>query len=129
MKISRHDKALLFEQEILTLLLIIVLGFVFHTLRLNPYFYLITLAIGFILYFWMIYEEDVHRTGKKHDYFEHTSSFIMIAQTALALELLSLKFNFDFLVYMFLAIGVIMYSVSLSRIILLKAVFNRERMS
>jgi hypothetical protein len=77
----------------------------------------------------MIYEEDVHKTGKKHDYFEHTSSFLMIAQTAVALELLSLKFSFDFLTYMFMVIAVIMYSVSLSRIILFKAVFNKERIN
>jgi len=124
MKISRHDKLLLFEQEFLTLLLIIVLGFVFYWYKLNTMFYIITLLIGFLFYFWMIYEENVHKTGKKRNYFEHTSSYIMIGHAALVLGLLSLHLRINFMIIIFLVISVIMYSVSLSRIILYKLVFR-----
>jgi hypothetical protein len=124
MRIGHHDKLLLFEMEFLALLLIIVLGFLFNYLRAEPLFYLITLLIGFVIYFWMIMEENIHKTGKKHNYFEHTSSYIMLGQTALVLSLLFLHFNIAFLIIIFLVISVIMYSVSLSRIILYKAVFK-----
>ena len=125
MRISVHNKSILFEQEFLALLLIVCLGLVFNILKYSPVFYLVALAIGFALYFWMIHEEDVHRTGKKHAYFEHTSSYIMVAQTALALELLCMHFKIsEFLIMIFLIISVIMYSVSLSRIILYKFLFK-----
>lgn len=124
MKIGHYDKLLLFEMEFLALLLIIVLGFLFNYLRAEPLFYLITLLIGFVFYFWMVMEENIHKTGKKHNYFEHTSSYIMLGQTALVLSLLFLHFNTAFLIIIFLVISVIMYSVSLSRIILYKAVFK-----
>jgi hypothetical protein len=126
MKISAKDKAVLFEQEFLALLLIIGLGFLFNELIYSPWFYLVTLAIGFALYFWMIHEEDVHRTGKKHAYFEHTSSYIMVGQTALALLLFCLHFNMKgFLSLIFVIISVVMYGVSLSRIILYKFLFRK----
>ncbi|HJX05208.1 MAG TPA: hypothetical protein VJ461_00690 [Candidatus Nanoarchaeia archaeon] len=125
MKISRHDKLLLFEQEVVALVLIIVLGFVFYYLKDEMMFYLVTLILSFIFYFWMIYEERIHETGKKHVYFEHTSSYIMIAQTALVLGLLSMIIKVDFLMVVFNVISVIMYSVSLSRIILYKVVFRK----
>ena len=125
MRISVHDKAILFEQEFLALLLIIGLGIIFNIFKSNPFFYLIALALGFTLYFWMIYEEDVHRTGKKHIYFEHTSSYVMVAQTALSLELLFMHFKMsEFLIIIFLIISVVMYSVSLSRVILYKFLFR-----
>jgi len=126
MKISRHDKAALFEMEFLALMLIIIFGFVFNTLMMNPWFYFITLAIGFALYFWMIHEEEVHKTGRKHVYFEHTSSYLMVAQTCLALELLSVHFSLNkFLVMIFMIISVIFYSVSLSRIVMYKIMFRK----
>ena len=124
MRISRHNKILLVEQEFLALLLIIILGVVFHFLKFSPFFYLITLLIGFVFYFWMLYEEKIHKTGKKHTYFEHTSSYIMIGQTALVLGLLFLHLKIHFLIIISLVISVIMYSVSLSRILLFKAVFK-----
>jgi len=124
MKISHHDKLLLFEEEFLALVLIIILGFVFYWLRQERLFYLITILISFIFYFWMIYEERVHKTGKKHDYFAHTSSYVMIGQTTFVLSFLSLFLNIQFLVIIFLVISVIMYSISLSRIILYKLVFR-----
>ncbi|HHE36773.1 MAG TPA: hypothetical protein ENL16_03080 [Candidatus Woesearchaeota archaeon] len=125
MRISRHNKLLLIEQEVTALVLVIILGFVFNFLKFNPFFYLTTLLIGFILYFWMLYEENVHRTGRKHAYFEHTSSYIMVGQTALVLGLLFLHLKIHFLIIIFMVISVIMYSVSLSRIILFKAVFPK----
>ncbi|MBN2052469.1 hypothetical protein JW756_03120 [Candidatus Woesearchaeota archaeon] len=124
MKISRHDKLLLFEQEFLALVIVIILGFVFYWLKQESLFYLITLLIGFLLYFWMIYEEKIHRDHKKHDYFEHTSSYIILGQTGIALSLLFNYLRIDFLVIITLLISVIMYSVSLSRIILYKMVFR-----
>jgi hypothetical protein len=125
MRISVHNKAILFEQEFLALLLIIGLGLLFNLWKYSPIFYLVSLAIGFALYFWMIHEEDVHRIGKKHIYFEHTSSYVMVAQTALALELLFMHFNIsEFFIMIFLIISVVMYSVSLSRIILYKFLFK-----
>lgn len=127
MKISRHDKAALFEMEFLALMLIIIFGFVFNTLMMSPWFYFITLAIGFVLYFWMIHEEEVHKTGKKHVYFEHTSSYIMVAQTCIALELLSVHFGLSkFLIMIFMIISVIFYSVSISRIVLYKLLFRGD---
>ena len=124
MKISRQDKQLLFEQEIVALLCIIVLGYIFNALKENLMFYLVALGLGFLVYFWMVHEENIHITGKKHQYFEHTSSYVMLGQTTLALGLLSLHFNIEFLIIIFLVISVIMYSVSLSRIILYKWVFK-----
>ncbi len=124
MKISRHNKYLLFENEFLTLLLIIVLSFVFYSLKTKPLFYFITLLIGFALYFWMIYEEKVYRIGKKHSYFEHTSSYIVIGQATLVLSFLFAYLFVDFLVIICMIISVIMYSIALSRIILYKAVFR-----
>jgi len=124
MKISKHDKLLLFEQEFLTLLLIIVLGFIFNFYKLKTMFYIVTLLIGFVIYFWMIYEENVHLTGKKHNYFEHTSSYIMIGHAALVLGLLSLHLRINYLIIIFLVISVIMYSVSLSRILTYKVAFR-----
>ena len=126
MKISHHDKAALFEMEFLALMLIIILGFIFNTLMMSPWFYFIVLAIGFALYFWMIHEEEVHITGKKHIYFEHTSSYIMVAQTCLALELLAVHFGLGkFLIMIFMIISVIFYSVSISRIVLYKIMFRK----
>jgi hypothetical protein len=124
MKIGKQDKLLLFEQEFLALVFMIILGFVFYLFKLSTMLYILTLLIGFVIYFWMLVEENIHKTGKKHSYFEHTSSFVMLGQTALALGLLSLHFNIDFLIIIFLVISVIMYSVSLSRIILYKWVFK-----
>ena len=124
MKISRHNKYLLFEQEFLTLLLIIVLSYVFYSLKTKALFYFITLLIGFALYFWMIYEEKVYRIGKKHSYFEHTSSYIVIGQATLVLSFLFAYLFVDFLVIICMIISVIMYSIALSRIILYKAVFR-----
>ena len=125
MKISRHDKMLLFEMEFTALVLIIILGFIFYWLKLEPLFYLVTLLLGFGFYFWMLIEENVHKTGKKHAYFEHTSSYIMIGQTALVLGLLFLHLKVSFLIIIFFVLSIIMYSVSLSRVILYKAVFNK----
>jgi uncharacterized membrane protein len=125
MKISRHDKLLLFEQEFVALVLIIILGFVYYYLKHEMLFYLATLLLSFIFYFWMIYEERIHETGKKHAYFEHTSSYIMIGQTALVLGLLFMLTGVDFLMIVFNVISVVMYSVSLSRVILYKAVFRK----
>lgn len=125
MKISRHNKILLFEMEFTALVLIIILGFIFYWLKLEPFFYLITLLIGFGLYFWMLVEESIHKTGKKHAYFEHTSSYIILGQTFLVLGLLFLNLKINFLVIIFLVLSVIMYSVSLGRIILYKAVFRK----
>ncbi|KYK27244.1 hypothetical protein AYK26_04250 [Euryarchaeota archaeon SM23-78] len=125
MKISRHDKLLLLEQEIVALLLIIILGAIFYFYQNNPYFYLITLLVGFVFYFWMLYEENIHKTGKKHVYFEHTSSYIILAQTALVLALLFKNLAIDYLIIIFMVISVIMYSVSLTRILLYKAVFKK----
>jgi hypothetical protein len=129
MKISRHNKYLLFEQEFLALLLIVVLGVTlsFKTKLLsNPLFYFITLLIGFALYFWMAYEEKIFSTGKKHNYFEYTTSYIIIAQAALVLSFFFIwKYSMEnFLFITCLAISVIMYSIALSRIILYKAVFR-----
>lgn len=124
MKISRHDKLLLVEQEVLALFLIIILGATFYYFMKNYLFYVITLLIGFALYFWMCHEEKVHKTGKKHIYFEHTSSYIMVAQTSLVLGLLFVHFNLQFPTLIFSVISVIMYSVSLARILMYKAVFK-----
>lgn len=124
MKISRHNKLLLFEQEFTALVLIIILGYVFYLFKMEPLLYLVTLLVGFAFYFWMIYEENVHRTGRKHSYFEHTSSYVMLGQTALALGLLFLHLKVNFLIIIFLVLSIIMYSVSLSRIILYKALFK-----
>ena len=126
MRVSKHDKMLLFEQEFLTLLMVVLLGFVFHFFQNYVMFYLVTLVVGFVLYFWMVYEEKIHTHGKKHDYFEHTSSYLMIAQTSVALELVSKQFGWEYFTIIFLVIAVIMYSVSLSRILLFKAVFAKE---
>jgi len=125
MKVGRHDKLILLEQEFLALLLIIILGGLFYALMTDLLFYLITLLIGFALFFWMFYEEKIHKTGKKHVYFEHTSSYIMIAQTALVLGLLFFHLNTAYLKFIFLVISVIMYSVSITRITLYKAVFQK----
>lgn len=127
MKISRHNKAILFEMEFLALMLIIVLGLVFDALMNSLWFYFITLSLGFITYFWMIYEEEVHNIGRKHIYFEHTSSYIMVAQTGLALVLLALHFALSrFIIIMPLLISVIFYSVSISRIVMYKALFRNN---
>jgi hypothetical protein len=123
MKISSKDKRLLFEQEFLALMFIIILSLLFNYLRTEWFFYLAALALGFVLYMWMIHEEEIHTTGKKHVYFEHTSSYIMMAQTALALQLLFMHLNMEILMYVFLPLSVIMYGVSLSRIFLYKIVF------
>jgi len=125
MKISRQDKYLLFEQEFLTLLLIVVLGYTFYSLKTKPLFYFITLLIGFVLYYWMFFEEKLNKNIKKHDYFEHTSSYIVIAQVTLVLSFLFAYLFVNFLVIMCMIISVIMYSYSLSRIILYKAVFRK----
>jgi hypothetical protein len=125
MKISRYNKFLLFEQEFLTLLLVIVLGYLFYSLKTKPLFYFITLLVGFALYFWMIFEEKVYRIGKKHSYFEHTSSYITICQVTLVLSFLFAYLFVDFLVVICMILSVIMYSIALSRIILYKAVFRR----
>lgn len=125
MRISRHDKFLLFEREFLTFFLIIVLSYVFYTLKTKALFYFITLLAGFVLYFWMIYEERVYRVGKKHSYFEHTSSYIIIGQVTLLLSFLFAYLFIDFLVIICMIISVIMYSIALSNIILYKAVFRR----
>lgn len=125
MKVGRHDKLILIEQEFLALLLIIILGGLFFALRSSLLFYLITLLIGFALFFWMMFEEKIHKRGKKHVYFEHTSSYVMIAQTALVLGLLFLHLNIAYLKFIFLIISVIMYSVSITRITLYKLVFRR----
>ena len=123
MKISRHDKLLLFEMEFLSLLIIIILGYIFYLLMYEPLFYLIILLLGFGFYFWMLFEENLHKRGRKHNYFEHTSSYVMIAQTALVLGLLFLHLKVNFLIIIFLVISVIMYSVGLGRMLLYKAVF------
>ena len=125
MKISKHDKLILFEMEFLALVLVIILGVIFYLLKYEPLLYLITLLIGFAFYFWMLYEENIHKTGRKHKYFEHTSSYIMLGQTALVLGLLFLHLKIIFLIIIFLVISIIMYSVSLSRAILYKAVFTK----
>lgn len=125
MKIGRHNKILLFELELVTFLFIIFLGYVFYLYQYNPLFYLTSLLIGFVLYFWMLVEESIHKTGKKHDYFEHTSSYLMLGQTFLVLGLLFLHLKTQFLIFIFLVLSVIMYSVSLSRIILYKLVFPK----
>jgi hypothetical protein len=133
MKLSANDRMLSFEQEFLALLLVIVLAFVFSSVMDVLFFYLAVLAIGFVLYFWMVHEEEIFRTGKKHIYFEHTSSYLMVAQTALALELLAMNFTqvsaspwISFLAFVCMIISVIMYSVSLSRIFLFKLVFKSQ---
>ena len=125
MKISRQDKYLLFEQEFLTLLLIVVLGYVFYSLKTKPLFYFFTLLIGFVLYYWMFFEEKLNKNIKKHNYFEHTSSYVVIAQVTLVLSFLHAYLFANFLVIMCMIISVIMYSYSLSRIILYKAVFKK----
>ncbi|MBN2459151.1 hypothetical protein JXB28_02610 [Candidatus Woesearchaeota archaeon] len=125
MKISRHDKVLLLEREILALLLLIIISIVFYSYRYNISFYMLLLASGFAFYFWMLYEERIHKTGKKHSYFEHTSSYIMLAQSAVALGLLFMLMGLDFLMFTFNIISVVMYSVSLSNMILYKIVFPR----
>ena len=125
MRISRHNKFLLFEMEFVALVLIIILGFVFYMFKHSVLFYLITLLIGFAFYFWMLYEEKIHKTGKKHAHFEHTSTYIMLGQTTLVLGFSFLYAKIQFLLYISLILSVIMYSVSLSRIILYKAIFRR----
>ena len=86
-----------------------------------------TLLAGFALYFWMAFEERIYSTGKKHAYFEHTSSYIMLGQTALAIQLVSYVSYWRFLFVMSMVISVVMYSVALSRIILFKLVFRSEQ--
>ncbi|MBW2991553.1 hypothetical protein KY348_07700 [Candidatus Woesearchaeota archaeon] len=125
MKISRHDKQVLLELEFVSLLIIIILGALFYKYLFNLAFYIIILLIGFSLYFWMLYEEKIHRTGKKHAYFEHTSSYIMLGQTALVLALLFIVIGVTFLLIIFKVLCVIMYSVSLARILLYKEVFKK----
>jgi hypothetical protein len=125
MRISRYNKFLLFELEFLTLLLIVVLGYTFYSLKTKPLFYFITLLVGFVLYYWMIFEEKVYRIGKKYNYFEHTSSYITIGQATLVLSFLFAYLFVNFLVIMCMIISVIMYSIALSRIILYKAVFRK----
>jgi len=124
MRISKHNKLLLFEQEFLALLLVIILGLVFYMLKAKVLFYLATLIVGFALYFWMLYEEKVHITGKIHDYFEHTSTYVILGQAGLVLSLLFAYLDQSFLIVICMVISVIMYSVSQSRIILYKAVFR-----
>ena len=51
MKISRHDKLLLFEMELVALVMIIILGYVFYMLMYAPLLYLIVLLLGFAFYF------------------------------------------------------------------------------
>ena len=126
MKISNQDKVLLFEQEFVALLCIVALGFVWHFFNETGAFYFWTLLAGFVLYFWMIHEEKVYITGTKHAYFEHTSSYIMIAQTALAIQLVSYMAFSSFWFVISMIVSVVMYSVALSRIILFKAVFRDE---
>ena len=125
MKISRHDKMLSYEQEFTALVLAVILSFVFYYFQKEILLYLVTLIAGFALYIWMIIEEKVHRTGKKHSYFEYTSSYIIIGQAALSLGLFAWYLSISFLIVIFLWISIIMYSVGLSRIILYKAVFPR----
>jgi hypothetical protein len=126
MKISKNDKVLLFEQEFLTLIIVCLLSVAFHFWINSIGFYLLTILVGFILYFWMLYEEKIHLTGMKHTYFEHTSSFLMVAQTALALQFVSRGFDWQLFVVLFMVVSVIMYSLSLARIILFKFVFRQE---
>ncbi|MBN1792272.1 hypothetical protein JW826_01150 [Candidatus Woesearchaeota archaeon] len=127
MKVGKHDKMLLFEQEFLTLILIVLLGLLSYSMRAKPEYYIGTLGLGFAVYFWMIHEEKVHTSGKKHDYFAHTSSYIMIAQTAIAIQLLSYFFSWAYAFLISSVISVLMYSVALSRIILFKVVFKGQR--
>jgi hypothetical protein len=125
MKISRHDKVLLMEQEILGLLFLIILSIIFYSYRNNVSFYMLLLALGFAFYFWMVYEERIHQTGKKHSYFEHTSSYIILGQCAIALGLLFMLLELDLIMFFFNVVSVIMYSVSLSRMLLYKVAFPR----
>ena len=124
MKLSRHDKVLLFEQEFATLFFMVLLGLLFHFQQYNGAFYLLALNVGFIFYFWMVHEENVHSSGEKHRYFEHTSSFIMVGQTALALQLVSLVLGISYLFLLCMIVSVIMYSIALARIALFKVVFK-----
>ena len=126
MKVSSENKMLLFEQEFTTFLFIVVLSTLTYLFQSYSLFYFLALAFGFMMYFWMLYEENVYSSGQKHEYFEHTSSFIMIGQTALALSILAMQFNWQFVHMLALAISIIMLSVSLSRILLFKIVFNKE---
>lgn len=126
MRRSNQDKTLLFEQEFVALVLMLTLGYLSHLLNENVTFYFWTFLVGFVLYFWMVYEEDVHATGEKHVYFEHTSSYIMIAQTALALQLVSYFMDWSYLYVIMMVVSVVMFSVALSRIILFKVVFKDE---
>ncbi|MBN2142053.1 hypothetical protein JW711_01865 [Candidatus Woesearchaeota archaeon] len=126
MKIGRHNKMLLFEQEFLTLLLIVILGLVSYYFNDTVEYYFFTLGLGFILYFWMTHEEKVHITGKKHEYFEHTSSFVMIAQTAVAAQLVGILKHWSYVAIISSVISIVMYSLTLSRIVLFKAVFQSE---
>ena len=124
MKLSKRDKFLLFEQEFVAAIFLAALSIIFYYSKDDLMFYLISLLIGFGLYFWMVHEEKVHKSGKKHIYFEHTSSYIMIGQTALVLGLLFLKIDVIFLMLIAYIISIIMYSVSISRIVLFKVVFK-----
>jgi hypothetical protein len=126
MKITKHDKMLLFEQEFVMFILIIILGVLFHVWQRYIMFYLVALLAGFLLYFWMLFEEGIHKSAKKHNYLEHTSSFLMIAQTTLALQLVSALFGWNFISFICMIIAVITYSLSLTRILLFKAVFAGE---
>ena len=125
MRISRHNKLLLFEQEFTSLAFIVILSLVFYWFKSNLLFYLIALLAGFLIYFWMLYEEKIHKKGRKHAYFEHTSSYVLLGQTSLVLGLLFLYFNVRFLIIIFFVISVIMYSIALSRIVLYKVVFKK----
>jgi len=126
MRRSNQDKTLLFEQEFVALLLMLTLGYLSHLLNENVTFYFWTFLVGFALYFWMVYEEGIHATGAKHAYFEHTSSYIMIAQTALALQLVSYFMSWAYLYIILMVISIVMFSVALSRILLFKLVFKDE---
>ena len=125
MKLTKQDKLLLFEQEFTAAVLIIILSVAFYTLNSSLMFYLITMLIGFALYFWMVYEEKIHKSGKKHDYFEHTSSYLMLGQALLVLALLFVFIDVKFLSLIFMILSVIMYGVSLSRIIMFKVIYKK----
>ncbi len=124
MRITKHDKLSLFKTEVVALIIIIILGVIFNLLKENLFFYLITLLIGFCLYFWMLVEEKIHKFGKKNIYFEYTSSYIILGQTFLTLGLLFLSMNIKFISLVSFFISIIMYGVSSSRIILYKIVFK-----
>jgi hypothetical protein len=127
MKMSKASKILLIEMEVLSLLFIIILSVIYNAFYKYTLFYLLNFLLGFAFYFLMIYEEKIHKkNAKKHDYFEHTSSFIMIAQTGLGLGFLFVVWKNNFLAILFFIIAIIMQSVSISRMLLFKKFFSKK---